>query len=138
MLETPELGLEVMMAARPKSWRNQMTLPLASAPPPTLQQSCPLLRQVLEAPLQQTLPQPINLTTKIPNYASMTSSSNGVSVISRVTGGVIVNDSQSMLRKVSPPAKVDEWFDLTIRNKNRLFLAITKHNENMASGFNPS
>ena len=136
MLETPELGWEGMLATRPKSWRSQATLPPASAPPPTLQQSCPLLRQALEAPLQQTLPQPINLTAKNLEYTSTISSNNGVSVISRIAGGVIVNDSQ-MLRKVSPPLIVDEWYDVNIRNQ-RLFLAIAKHNENVASGFNPN
>ena len=137
MLETPELGWEGMMATRPKSWRSQATLQPTSAPPPTLQQSCPLLRQALEAPLQQTLPQPINLTAKNLEYTSTISSNNGVSVISRIAGGVIVNDSQ-MLRKVSPPVIVDEWYDVNIRNKQRLFLAIAKHNENVTSGFNPN
>ena len=137
MLETPELGWEGMLATRPKSWRSQATLQPTSAPPPTQQQSCPLLRQALEAPLQQTLPQPINLTAKNLEYTSTISSNNGVSVISRIAGGVIVNDSQ-MLRKVSPPVIVDEWYDVNIRNQQRLFLAIAKHNENMATGFNPS
>jgi len=140
MLETPEIGWEEAIATRPKSWRSQAALQPTAAPPSTLQQSCPLLRQALEAPLQQTLPQPINLTAKNLEYASMTSSSNGsnngVSVISRIAGGVIVNDSQ-MLRKVSPPVIVDEWYDVNIRNQ-RLFLAIAKHNENVASGFNPN
>jgi len=68
--------------------------------------------------------------------SSSNGSNNGVSVISRIAGGVIVNDSQ-MLRKVSPPVIVDEWYDVNIRNQ-RLFLAIAKHNENVASGFNPN
>ena len=69
--------------------------------------------------------------------SSSNGSNNGVSVISRIAGGVIVNNDSQMLRKVSPPVIVDEWYDVNIRNQ-RLFLAIAKHNENVASGFNPN
>jgi len=77
----------------------------------------------------------MNLTTQNPDYQSTTLSNNGVSVISRISGGVIVNGSQ-MIRKVSPPVLVDEWYDVNIQNQ-RLFLAIAKHNQNAATGFNP-
>jgi hypothetical protein len=136
MLETPEIGWEGMLTTRPKSWRSQAALQQTAAPPSTLQQSCPLLRQALEAPLQQNLLQPMNLTSQNLDYQSTTLSNNGVSVISRIAGGVIVNDSH-MLRKVSPPVIVDEWYDVNIQNQQRLFLAIAKHNQNAATGFNP-